>query len=175
MKKYIIALLVIFSLNIYAQKVEIIEDEFKGTKRYQTKHIDLSLDPYLQARVLILPEKNDIIIQVAFMAYSFFTVSDDSKIIFKFDDDSTLDLYFDKSISYKGAAFGYTGSGMEGIRAFTLPYKQSELKLLTMVRVEIDGGYRNIKIKPNAAKKLIESFNNIKNIKKELEKNNNQQ
>ncbi|MEI0608822.1 hypothetical protein [Brachyspira pilosicoli] len=168
-------LLFMFVSNIvFAQKVKTIEDEFNGTKYFETSSFIVAYDwnYSIEIRLKTGNGNTNIYVEVAVAtgANNFFTVSKNHYVLLKFEDDSILSLNYDGYISQKGKTFGYMGSLGEAIRALAL-YNNQTMKNLTMIRVETDKGFLNLKVSKGNAKKLVESFNNLK---KEIDKFYNQ-
>lgn len=167
MKKnlFYVILFMFISNIIFAQKVKTIEDEFNGTKYFETSSFIVAYDLNYQIEIRLKTGNGDTNIYIEVAATSgvnnVFTVSKNHHILLKFEDNNVLSLDYDGYISQKGKTFGYMGSACEGIRALGL-YNNQTMKNLTMIRVETDKGFSNFKVSKGNAKKLIKSFNNLK-------------
>ncbi|OEJ14888.1 hypothetical protein BFL38_08625 [Brachyspira hampsonii] len=171
-KIYILFLLIIFSISLSscAAKVHLINDSFYGQKIYQTDYISMSYwSETIKFRLKSANDPNNIILEVQYIADSSFNISENSKIVLKFEDDTYLILQYtslmpktESEIIYGTSIYFMDTAYVDRSYSINAENTIREMKVLTDIRVETAEGFKNLKVKKDAANDLIRLYNEMK-------------
>lgn len=173
LKKILLLFTLIITLSSCAAKVHLIEDSFYGKKIYQTDYVSMSFwSADLKFR-LKTSENNDIILEVKYISDGSFNISEKNKIVLKFADGTFLNLYYtslipktDTEIIYGTSIYFMDTAYADRTYSIQAENNITDMKKITDIRVETADGFKNYKVKENAADDLIRLYSEInENIK----------
>lgn len=154
-----------------AVKVKTVEDTFYGTQYYQTDYMTITgWDTTIKLRFSKFLNANDIIIEALYVSSAAFTISKENKIILKFSDNTLLNLNYTSDTAkidkgetlstYKWLVYDTDYFDTYTINANARIY--SDIGTLMGIRIENSGGFRNLEVKSDFAKKFKKAFEDIK-------------
>lgn len=160
LKKLLFALPVLLLISC-AVKVRTVTDSFYGTQYYQTDYIGISGWSYA-INFRFIADK-EITLHVLYKSSYSFTVSENDKIVLRFDDDTFINLDY---INDMPTVNIYTSSSGDIDSIYTINAAariNNDIGTLTAIRIENSRGYKNLDVKPSFAKKFQKAYNDIKN------------
>ena len=163
--------LIIFSITLSscAAKVHLINDTFYGQKMYQTDYISASYwSGTVKFRLKSVVGSNNVILEAQYVADSSFNISETSKIVLKFEDDTYLILHYtsfmpktESEIIYGTSIYFMDTAYVDRSYSINAENSIKEMKVLTDIRVETADGFKNFKVKKDAANDLIRLYNEM--------------
>ena len=175
MKKiFILFALIILSITLSscAAKVHLINDTFYGQKYYQTDYISLSYwSETIKFRLKSTNNPNNIILEAQYVADSSFNISENNKIVLKFEDDTYLILHYtsimpktENEIIYGTSIYFMDTAYVDRSYSINAENTIKEMKVLKEVRIETTEGFKNLKIKKDAANDLMRLYNEMQDL-----------
>ncbi|AEM21334.1 hypothetical protein Bint_0705 [Brachyspira intermedia PWS/A] len=157
------------SLSSCAAKVHLINDTFYGQKVYQTDYISMSYwSETIKFRLKSANDPNNIILEAQYIADSSFNISDANKIVLKFSDNTYLILHYtsfmpktESEIIYGTSIYFMDTAYVDRSYSINAENTIKEMKVLTDIRVETADGFKNLKVKKDAANDLIRLYNEM--------------
>ena len=165
LKKLFLFLPVLLSISC-AVKIKTIEDDFYGEKNtyYQTSYMDID---NISLRFTAYKNLQIIIVEALYTSSSAFTVSKNDNIVLRFNDNTFINLnysgntpsvysyyYYNSYLQMSFPANNYTISANAKI---------NNIGILTAIRIENSGGFKNLEVTPSFAKKFLKAYEDIKN------------
>lgn len=173
-KIFILFLLIILSITLSscAAKVHLIEDSFYGERFYQTDYISMSYwSETIKFRLKSVSGSNNIILEAQYIADSSFNITETNKIVLKFEDGTYLILHYtslmpktESEIIYCTSIYFMDTSYVDRSYSINAENTIKEMKVLTDIRVETADGFKNLKVKKDAANDLIRLYNEMQDL-----------
>ena len=169
--KKLFLLLPILLLISCAVKVKTVNDSFYGTQHYQTDYMTImGWDTTIKLRFNKMVNTDNIILDALYVSSAAFTVSKENKIILKFSDDNLINLNYTSEMSKidKGetsSTYKWLLYDTDDFDTYTINAnaRVNNIGILTAIRIENSGGFKNIEVKSDFAKKFKNAFEEIKN------------
>lgn len=160
------------SLSSCAAKVHLINDTFYGQKVYQTDYISMSYwSETIKFRLKSANDPNNIILEAQYIADSSFNIAETSKIVLKFEDNTYLILHYtslmpktENEIIYGTSIYFMDTAYVDRSYSINAENSIKEMKVLTDIRVETADGFKNFKVKKDAANDLIRLYNEMQDL-----------
>lgn len=154
-----------------AVKVKTITDSFYGTQHYQTDYMTITgWDTTIKLRFSKIEHNDNIILEALYVSSAAFTISKGNKIILKFSDNSLINLNYTSEMSkidkgetlstYKWLIYDTDYFDTYTINASAIV---DNIGILTAIRIENSGGFKNLDVTPSFAKKFQKAYEDIKN------------
>lgn len=154
-----------------AVKVKTITDSFYGNQYYQTDYMAITgWDTTIKLRFNKTANNNNIILEALYVSSAAFTISKGNKIILKFSDNSLINLNYTSEMSkidkgetlstYKWLIYDTDYFDTYTINASAIV---DNIGILTAIRIENSGGFKNLDVTPSFAKKFQKAYEDIKN------------
>ena len=165
LKKLFLFLPLLLSISC-AVNVKTVNDSFYGTQHYQTDYMTIIGWLYeIKFRFVASKNPNVILVEVQYIAYDSFTVSQSDNIVLKFSDNSFVNLIYINSMPAVDRSF-YTSSGnVYSSSSYTINAAariNSDIGTLTAIRIENSGGFKNLDVKKSFASKFKKAYEDIK-------------
>ena len=172
LKKIILIFIFILTLSSCAAKVNLIEDSFYGKKFYQTDYVSITFwSATLRFRLRNISGTDNIVLEAQYITDSSFNITEKSKIVLKFSDDTFLDLYYtslipktDTEVIYGTSIYFMDTAYVDRTYSIQAENKITNMKTITDIRVETAEGFKNFKVKESAANDIIRLYNEIKEL-----------
>ena len=173
-KIFILFALIILSITLSscAAKVHLINDTFYGQKMYQTDYISVSSwSATVKFRLKSVAGSNNVILEAQYVADSSFNISENNKIVLKFEDDTYLILHYtsimpktENEIIYGTSIYFMDTAYVDRSYSINAENTIKEMKVLKEVRIETTEGFKNLKIKKDAANDLMRLYNEMQDL-----------
>lgn len=148
-----------------AVKVKTIEDDFYGekTQYYQTDY--MSIDN-IKMRFTAAKNPEIIIVEALYISDSAFTVSKNDNIVLRFSDNTFINLNYANDTPMVSSYYYTIDLGItfpiSSYSINSLAKVDNDIGTLTGIRIENSGGFRNLEVKSDFAKKFQKAFEDIK-------------
>ena len=170
LKKLFFALLVLLLISC-AVNVKTVNDTFYGTQHYETDYMTITgWDTTIKLRFNKMVNTDNIILDALYVSSAAFTVSKGNQIILKFSDNSLINLNYTSEMSKidKGeilSTYKWLLYDKDAFDTYTINAnaRVDNIGTLTAIRIENSGGFKNIEVKSDFAKKFKTAFEEIKN------------
>ena len=167
LKKLFLALPVLLLISC-AVKVKTVNDTFYGTQHYETSYMTITGWLYdIKFKFVASKNPNVILVEVQYIANDSFTISKNDEIVLKFSDGNLINLTYindmpavDRSFytSYYGTVYSSSSYTINAAARIN-----NDIGTLTAIRIENNGGFKNLDISQSFAKKFQKAYNDIKN------------
>ena len=114
---------------------------------------------------------DNIVLEAQYITDSSFNITEKSKIVLKFSDDTFLDLYYtslipktDTEVIYGTSIYFMDTAYVDRTYSIQAENKITNMKTITDIRVETAEGFRNFKVKESAANDIIRLYNEMKEL-----------
>ncbi|KLI29258.1 hypothetical protein SZ49_10385 [Brachyspira hyodysenteriae] len=175
LKKILILLLsivLIISLSSCAAKVHLIEDSFYGEKFYQTDYVSMNFwSATVKFRLKSVSGTDKIILEAQYITDESFSINPNSKIVLKFEDGTYAALNYtslfpkmETEIIYGTSIYFMDTSYVDRSYSINAENIIKNMKVLTDIRVETADGFKNLKVKKDAANDLMRLYNEMQDL-----------
>ena len=169
MKQKIILIFVLFTISLFA-KVEKIDDEFDGTYYYQTDSVfirDYKVYQALEYRFRTTKVKYNHRIAIELNVVgdtSLIVVDTDNRVYIKCSNGHIIVLEYQSVFSSTGNGFSFMGNAPQSIRTQAI-LSDSDIEAIlggiTIIKVELKKGYKNLNIKTKDSKTMIKKLEEL--------------
>lgn len=168
----LLLIILIISLSSCAAKVHLVNDSFYGQKFYQTDYVSASYwSAEIKFRLKSVSNSDDIILEAQYIADGSFNISENSKIVLKFNDGSFVNLNYtslipktDTEVIYGTSIYFMDTAYVDRSYSIQAENKIKNLPVLTDVRIETTEGFKNYAVKEKVAYNLIRLYTEMREL-----------